>query len=105
MQDAHVDHHSDFDAVKMAKNSVFESERMFCDVYCLEPGQFQRIHSHAGADKIYYVIEGTPTFEVDDERRELGAGHAVLAPAGSDHGVMNNSPAQARVLVFMAPPP
>ena len=34
----HVDRHSDFAAAKMAKNNLFESERMFCDVYCLEPG-------------------------------------------------------------------
>ena len=41
----HVDRHSGFAAAKMAKNNLFESERMFCDVYCLEPGQAQRVHA------------------------------------------------------------
>ena len=105
MQVVNIQQYSDFASQKMVKHNLFTSERMFCDVYCLEPAQFQRIHSHAGTDKIYYVIEGTPTVEVDGERQELGAGHAVWAPAGLDHGVMNNSPARARLLVFMAPHP
>ena len=105
MQAAHIDRHSDFAAEKMAKNNVFESECMFCDVYCFEPGQSQRVHTHAGSDKVYYVIEGSPTFEVDGERQALGPGHAVWAPAGSEHGVSNESTERARLLVFMAPRP
>ena len=101
----HVDRHSDFAAAKMAKNNLFESERMFCDVYCLEPGQDQRGHAHAASDKVYYVIEGAPTFEVDGERQAVGPGHAVWAPAGSDHGVTNETGDRARLLVVMAPRP
>ena len=101
----HVDSHSGFAAVKMDKNNLFESERMFCDVYCLEPGQAQRVHVHAASDKVYYVIDGAPTFEVDGERQEVGPGNAVWAPAGSDHGVTNETNARARLLVVMAPRP
>ena len=31
---------------KMKKNGIFESERMFCDLYCFEPGQSQNAHTH-----------------------------------------------------------
>ena len=72
-----------FDAAKMQKLSLFETERFFCDVYCLEPGQSQKAHAHAGSDKVY----------------------AVLAEAGSEHGIENRSAARAAVLVFMAPKP
>ena len=28
-----------FSSEKMKKNGLFETERMFCDLYCFEPGQ------------------------------------------------------------------
>ena len=87
---------------KMAKINLFETPRMFCDVYCLEPGQEQKPHAHAGADKVYCVLEGEGLFTVGDEQQALGAGAAVLAPSGIDHGVRNTSGARLRLLVFMA---
>ena len=51
-----------FNEQKMQKVNLFETERMFCDLYCFEPGQEQKTHTHAGADKIYYVLEGRGTF-------------------------------------------
>jgi oxalate decarboxylase/phosphoglucose isomerase-like protein (cupin superfamily) len=48
-----------FDAAKMQKLNLFQTERFFCDVYCLEPGQAQKQHAHAGNDKVYAVLEGT----------------------------------------------
>ncbi len=48
-----------FAAEKMKKNNLFTTDRLFCDVYCFEPGQEQQAHSHAGSDKVYYVLSGT----------------------------------------------
>ena len=47
-----------FSSEKMQKVNLYETENFFCDVYGLEPGQEQKIHSHAGNDKIYMVLEG-----------------------------------------------
>ena len=94
-----------FDAAKMQKLNLFETERFFCDVYCLEPGQSQKAHAHAGSDKVYAVLEGTVVASVGGEERELKAGEAVLAEAGSEHGVTNRSSQRAALLVFMAPRP
>jgi quercetin dioxygenase-like cupin family protein len=94
-----------FSAEKMQKVNLFETPRMFCDIYCLEPGQSQKPHAHAGADKVYFVLEGEGEFNVGSEERRLGPGHAVLAPADIDHGVRNASQARLTVLVFMAPNP
>jgi quercetin dioxygenase-like cupin family protein len=90
---------------KMKKNSVFATERFFCDVYAFEAGQSQAGHRHAASDKIYYVLEGTGRFRVDDEERRVSAGSAVLCPAGSEHSVDNPGPERLALLVFMAPPP
>jgi mannose-6-phosphate isomerase-like protein (cupin superfamily) len=94
-----------FDAAKMQKLNLFETSRFFCDVYCLEPGQAQKPHRHDDADKVYAVLEGQVLARVGSESATLGAGEAVLAPAGLDHGVENPGPARAALLVFMAPRP
>ncbi len=90
---------------KMQKIPVFESPRLFFDQYCLLPGQFQKVHAHAGEDKIYVVLEGTAVFDIGGERKALGAGHAVIARAGVPHGVRNESDAPVTLLVTMAPRP
>lgn len=94
-----------FSAGKMQKVNLFETPRLFCDVYCLEPGQAQKPHAHAGADKVYLVLAGEGEFVVGAESRCLGPGHAVLAPAEIDHGVRNAGAGRLTVLVFMAPNP
>jgi quercetin dioxygenase-like cupin family protein len=94
-----------FDAAKMQKLNLFQTERFFCDVYCLEPGQSQKQHAHAGNDKVYAVIEGTVVAQISGEERELHTGEAVLVPAGEEHGVVNRSTARTALLVFMAPKP
>jgi mannose-6-phosphate isomerase-like protein (cupin superfamily) len=94
-----------FSEEKMRKNSLFDSERLFYDVYCLLPGQAQKVHAHEGSDKVYYVLEGTGHFTVGSEERELGRGHAVIARAGEPHGVRNESGENLVLLVTMAPPP
>ena len=94
-----------FSGVKFQKVNLFDSPRMFCDIYCFEPGQEQALHAHDEADKIYYVLDGRGTFAVGGETRELGPGYAVLCPPGDEHGVTNTGTHRLVVLVFMAPHP
>ena len=89
----------------MQKVNLFETERMFADVYCLEPGQEQKRHAHAGADKIYCVIEGSGRIQIGDDEQDLGPNQIVLAPSSVEHGLLNNSQDRLVVLVFMAPNP
>jgi quercetin dioxygenase-like cupin family protein len=94
-----------FSPDKMRKNNIFTTERLFCDVYCFEPGQKQASHSHSGSDKIYYVLEGSGRIQIGDESREASRGTLVLAPAGVEHGVSNDGTRRLKLLVFMAPKP
>jgi mannose-6-phosphate isomerase-like protein (cupin superfamily) len=94
-----------FQAEKMKKNNLFQTPRLFCDVYCFEPGQEQKGHVHGDQDKVYLVLDGEGTFRVGSEERVLGSGEGTLAPAGEEHGVRNHSGARLRVLVFVAPNP
>ena len=90
---------------KMKKNGLFQTERLFCDLYCFEPGQSQAAHAHDGSDKIYYVIQGKGVFRIGEEERELGEREIALAPSGQNHGVENRGPGRLMLLVFMAPKP
>lgn len=90
---------------KLGKVSLFESPHMFCDVYALQPGQAQPGHAHADADKVYAVIEGRCRVTVGEESRVLAEGQVAVAPAGVGHGLLNDSGAPAKLLVFMAPHP
>ena len=96
---------SAFAAEKMKKNNLFTTDRMFCDVYCFEVGQEQAAHSHAGSDKVYFVIEGTARIRIGDDEREVGAGTAALAPSAVAHAVRNPGPGRLTLLVLMAPKP
>ncbi|GIW43665.1 MAG: cupin [Candidatus Binatia bacterium] len=90
---------------KLCKVNLFESPRMFCDVYGLEPGQSQGGHVHEGSDKVYFVVSGEGRFQVGTEEQTAGAGTAVFAPAGTLHSVANPGPDRLVLLVFMAPKP
>ncbi|HEY2381579.1 MAG TPA: cupin domain-containing protein [Terriglobia bacterium] len=94
-----------FSDEKMQKLPLFESAKYFCDLYCLKPGQDQRVHSHAESDKIYLVLRGKGVFHIAGEDRELNPGEAVIARPGQDHGVRNSAAEDLVLLVFMTPRP
>ena len=94
-----------FSEEKMKKNNLFDSPHLFYDVYCLLPGQSQKVHAHENSDKVYYVLSGTGRFTIGDEEEDLGEGHAVIARAGVQHGVRNETQENLVLLVTMAPRP
>jgi len=90
---------------KMQKINLFETNNFFCDVYCLEPGQEQKVHAHKQEDKLYFVLDGNGSFLVGDQTQALGKNQIVFAPAGAEHGVINTSDARLTLLVFTTPNP
>ena len=94
-----------FSPEKMKKVGLVDTPNLFCDVYCLEPGQEQTGHRHAVGDKLYFVLSGTGRVRVADDEREVRPGDLVCAPAGDDHAVRNPGPGRLTLLVVMAPKP
>jgi quercetin dioxygenase-like cupin family protein len=94
-----------FSSEKMNRVNLYESPQMFCDVYCLRPGQRQKEHTHADNDKVYYVTSGSCTIRIGENRQTVSAGQLAIAPAGVIHGVMNDSGEDTTILVIMAPNP
>lgn len=69
----------------------------------LEPNtQGPGAHAHP-EDDVFYVIEGTMSFLVDDTWFDCPAGSFVLAPGSATHDFQNRSDARAGVLTLSAP--
>lgn len=94
-----------FSDEKMTKVNLYESPRLFCDIYCLKPGQSQRPHRHPGNDKIYHALTGTCHVQIGETIQPLPPGCVAIVPAGVLHGVENRSDGPATLLVIMAPHP
>ena len=101
----HVPSRLTFSTEKMQKVGLVDTPSLFCDAYCLEPGQEQAGHRHAVGDKLYYVLSGSGRVRVGPEERAVGPGDLVCAPAGEEHGVRNPGPERLVLLVMMAPKP
>jgi quercetin dioxygenase-like cupin family protein len=88
---------------KQFKATLFQTGQLMLGLNCLEPGQSQHAHTHAGQDKFYFVVAGAGEFVVGDEKRSAGEGMVVWAPAGVTHGVTNTGTERLVLLIGIAP--
>jgi quercetin dioxygenase-like cupin family protein len=93
-----------FNPEKATKADLFAGRQLFVGLNCFEPGQTQRSHVHAGADKFYLLVSGRARMTVGEESREVTAGTLVWAPADVPHGVAE-ALERTVMLVGIAPPP
>jgi quercetin dioxygenase-like cupin family protein len=100
----HLPSRAEFSPTKMTKIDCFRSDGLLVGLNCFEPGQEQKVHAHAGADKFYFVVSGKARFTVGDRTIDGRAGDLIVTPAGVPHGVQ---PALERtvILVGIAPAP
>lgn len=92
-----------FSPDKYQKVSLFQTDQTAMDLYCLEPGQSQKLHSHKGTDKYYVIWQGQAVVQIGDEIRNMGPGEAALARPGVDHSISNQGAGPVVALVFQAP--
>jgi quercetin dioxygenase-like cupin family protein len=90
---------------KFYKTTLFQGAQLMIGLNCLEPGQTQNAHAHEGADKFYFVLEGSGTFTVGAEEHQAEVGTVIAAPAGVQHGVTNSGDERLSLLVAIAAPP
>jgi mannose-6-phosphate isomerase-like protein (cupin superfamily) len=70
----------------------------------LQPGESLKPHK-TPVDVVFYILEGTPTVLVGEEREAIGPDHLVESPAHIVHCLSNEGSGQARILVIKAPRP
>jgi len=95
--------HAGTQADKFFKTTLWQGEHVLVGLNCLEPGQIQKTHAHAGADKFYFVLEGRGEFTVGATKQAAATGSLVVAPANVEHGVANNGNERLSLLVAISP--
>jgi mannose-6-phosphate isomerase-like protein (cupin superfamily) len=98
---AHAIYRSD----RMGKTTLFESARLLVGLNAFEPGQAHALHSHAGMDKVYSVVEGEGVFLLAGRELPARAGDLLVAPEGVPHGVRNSGAGRLLILAVLAPAP
>lgn len=97
--------HAVWDAQKMGKATLFQSERLLVGLNAFEPGQEHKLHAHAGMDKVYHVLAGRGLFLLEGREEPLEAGTMLIAPEGVPHGIRNTGEERLLVLAILAPSP
>ena len=94
-----------YSSEKMGKATLFQSPRMLVGLNAFEPGQEHRLHTHAGMDKLYHVLEGEGLFLLEGEDLPMAAGDLLVAPENVPHGIRNTGTERLLVLAVLAPAP
>ena len=97
--------HAAFDAAKMGKATLFRPPRLLVGLNAFEPGQEHALHSHAGMDKLYYVLEGRGLFLLEGREEPMAAGILLVAPEGVFYGIRNIGSDRLLVLALLVPAP
>jgi len=83
---------------------IYSTEHAVTVHITLETGE--RLKPHVTpVDVFFYVLEGTPTIEIGEEREVIGADHLVESPANIRHCIYNDTEQVARILVVKTPRP
>ncbi|MBW3605558.1 MAG: cupin domain-containing protein [Actinobacteria bacterium] len=81
-----------FDTERAVRSRVIATDLVAIDMLCLEPGQQLAARTHDESDTVYVVIGGRAWVATYDSEVTLDPLQAVLVPAGTAHGVRNESP-------------
>ncbi len=83
---------------------LYETPHALVSHLTLRPGE--KLHRHVTpVDVFFYVLEGTGTVEVGDERLEVGRDTLVDSPRDIPHCWYNNGEQTLRVLIVKVPKP
>jgi glyoxylate utilization-related uncharacterized protein len=94
-----------FDDEAARTEVLFETERLWSQLVCLQGAQGIGPIADDGADAIVSVLAGEVAVQVGKGRARMQQWHTVLVPAGTQLTIRNASEEPAVVQVTAAPPP
>ncbi len=89
---------------KVDARKLAESPHAVVVMITLQPGESLKRHQ-TPVDVIFYVLEGTGTVEIGEERATVGRDTLIESPAKVPHRWINESGSVFRVLVIKVPRP
>jgi mannose-6-phosphate isomerase-like protein (cupin superfamily) len=78
------------------------AEKLAITIVEMEPGGFQRLHSHE-PEQSYYILEGSGLMAVDGEEKMVQAGDCIFFPSCAEHGLKNTGEGVLRYLSAASP--
>jgi quercetin dioxygenase-like cupin family protein len=83
---------------------LFKTAHVVVSQITLEPGEAVKPHK-APVDVFFYVLEGTPSIEVERETVTVAPDTLVPSSAGRVHAIRNEGEERVRFLVVKTPSP
>ncbi|WP_300598348.1 cupin domain-containing protein [Niabella sp.] len=69
----------------------------------IPPGKGEQLHLHNKAAQFFYILEGTASFEIDQEYFTISAGQGIEIHAGQQHRIFNGEKELLEFLVCSHP--
>ncbi len=81
-----------------------DNATMGATLHELQPGSSPRLHMHYGAEEMFFVVSGRPTFRNATDEEQLAPGDVVFCPDGRRglHTFENHTDQPARILAISA---
>jgi quercetin dioxygenase-like cupin family protein len=83
---------------------LHETPHVMMSMLTLEPGETVAPHA-APVDVAFFVVEGSPVVQIEEESRQVGPHTLVPSMAGHQHGFRNDSDVPVRLLIIRTPSP
>ena len=83
---------------------LFRTAHVVVSQITLEPGEIVRPHK-APVDVFFYILEGTPSIDIEGETATLAPDALVPSAAGHVHAIRNEGEQRVRFLVIKTPNP
>lgn len=83
---------------------LYDSEHAMAVHITLQAGEKLKKHV-TPVDVFFYILEGSPTVEIGEEKQQVAADHLVESPAKVPHCLYNDTDNIARILVVKVPKP
>jgi mannose-6-phosphate isomerase-like protein (cupin superfamily) len=94
-----------FDPEVVTHETLFETDRLWSEVVCLDRNQTLGPIADEDSDAIFTIVAGEAVFVLGRDRQRLKQWRAVLVRAGVEVTVTNASTEPLVVMVVAAPPP
>lgn len=102
MEVLNINEIKEFSKEKRIRNKLLSSEQLIAEFVCYEPGQSTPQHPHPKQDELFYVVEGSGIFIIDNQKIPVKESSLLLVPAMTKHGIEANKDSRL-VVMFIKP--
>jgi mannose-6-phosphate isomerase-like protein (cupin superfamily) len=80
-------------------SDVFLTNWAYMDHEVIPPGASDGLHRHMGVEEVYYVMDGSATFQLNDESAPIHKGDAIAVKFNEAHAIINNGTEPIELLI------